>query len=600
VQWLAAVVTSLVTVSAADAQTYTWSSVSGSTAVNWVAATGTTSGWTGGLPGVSTPGSTALISSLLANNTVTQSVAAGGGPNYVQLGNLIYGGGAVGNFSFTITNTNGLTLNNLGNGAAVTNSNTSAGTTNALIFGGTGNRLTLQDTVTFTNTGASTNATGAIQIQNIISGNGNLVFGNAGSSAVSQTSAIHLSGANVFFGDVLIQKGTTSFGTAAALGNANNVVTLGSAGGGAATLISTAAVAVPQNFVAAAGAGGTLTLGTISTTASFTGSVLLNGDLSITGAATTGNGVTFSGNISGAGGLTKVGAGAATLSGTNTYAGPTLVSTGYLQFASAASVGGTGRGVTVNSGASAATTYAIDQAFLNRFVTTSAGVVALGAASGNDLDFTGLTNLTLGAIGAQTYSGTLTPDGGVFRLGGGNSANSLTVAGALAGANGLTIAPNGTTAGTVTLTGANTFTGKTAVSAGTLVVASLNSVVGGTASSSLGAPTTAANGTISLGAGAAAAVLTYTGAGETTDRAIDLAGTTGGATINSNGAGPLTFTGGFSSSAAGAKTLTLSGTNTDPTTISGAITNGAGTVTVSKSGAGQWVLSGTNTYTGAT
>jgi autotransporter-associated beta strand protein len=600
-RWLAALVTTLVTVSAADAQTYTWTAVSGSTAVNWAAASGTTSGWSGGVPGTATPGSTAVISSLLASTTVTQSVAAGGGPNYVQLGNLTYGGGAVGNFSFTITNTNGLTLNNLGSGAAVVNSNTTAGTTNALIFGGTGNRLTLQDTVTFSNTGASTNATGAIQIQNIISGNGSLVFSNAGSAAVSQTSAIHLTGANTFFGDVLIQKGTTSFSTATALGNANNLVTLGSAGGGAATLISTGAVSVAQNVVVAAGAGGTLTLGTISTgTAGFTGSVLLNGDLTITGAATTGTGVTFSGNMSGAGGLTKVGAGAATLSGTNTYAGPTVVNAGYLQFASAAAVAGTGRSVTVNAGASVATTYAIDQAFLNRLVTTSAGVVALGLDSGNNLDFTGLAGVSLGAIGVQTYSGTITTAGGAYRLGGGNSTSSLTVSGLLTGANTLTVAANGTSAGTVTLTGANTFTGKTTVAAGTLVVTSLNSVAGGTASSSLGAPTTVANGTISLGSTTTAATLTYAGAGETTDRAIDLAGTTGGATINANGTGPLTFTGGASASVAGAKTLTLTGTNTDANTVSGAITNGAGTVAVTKAGAGQWVLSGTNTYTGAT
>jgi autotransporter-associated beta strand protein len=49
-------------------------------------------------------------------------------------------------------------------------------------------------------------------------------------------------------------------------------------------------------------------------------------------------------------------------------------------------------------------------------------------------------------------------------------------------------------------------------------------------------------------------------------------------------------------------TLTLAGSNTGANTISGVISNGNATngVAVTKSGAGTWVLTGTNTYTGAT
>ncbi len=50
----------------------------------------------------------------------------------------------------------------------------------------------------------------------------------------------------------------------------------------------------------------------------------------------------------------------------------------------------------------------------------------------------------------------------------------------------------------------------------------------------------------------------------------------------------------------GTKTLSLGGTNTGNNTFGGDITNGSGTVALTKTGAGKWILSGTNTYSGAT
>jgi autotransporter-associated beta strand protein len=55
-----------------------------------------------------------------------------------------------------------------------------------------------------------------------------------------------------------------------------------------------------------------------------------------------------------------------------------------------------------------------------------------------------------------------------------------------------------------------------------------------------------------------------------------------------------------SASSVGAKTLTLTGTNTGANTITGIIGNGSGTVGVAKTGAGTWTISGANTYTGST
>jgi autotransporter-associated beta strand protein len=75
----------------------------------------------------------------------------------------------------------------------------------------------------------------------------------------------------------------------------------------------------------------------------------------------------------------------------------------------------------------------------------------------------------------------------------------------------------------------------------------------------------------------------------------------GDASIDSSSA---VFTGGtamtVSASTAGAKTLTLTGTNTGANTIGGVISDGSGTVGISKTGAGTWILTAANTYTGAT
>jgi fibronectin-binding autotransporter adhesin len=70
-----------------------------------------------------------------------------------------------------------------------------------------------------------------------------------------------------------------------------------------------------------------------------------------------------------------------------------------------------------------------------------------------------------------------------------------------------------------------------------------------------------------------------------------------------NGSGALTLStnAAVTYSGSGNRTLTLSGTNTANNTLAAAIgNNGADVVSVTKTGAGTWVLSGANTYTGAT
>lgn len=169
----------------------------------------------------------------------------------------------------------------------------------------------------------------------------------------------------------------------------------------------------------------------------------------------------------------------------------------------------------------------------------------------------------------------------------------------------LVITADGGTAGpggTVRLMGTNTYSGRTIIQSGTLVVESLNSVAGGVAGSNLGHPTTAANGAIAIGNSTVTTVLRYIGAGETTDRAINLTGTTGGATIEQAGSGLLKFTGTNTASGAGSKTLTLQGSSAGSGEIAGPIVNNTASnrTALVKSGTGKWMLSATNTYTGPT
>jgi autotransporter-associated beta strand protein len=151
-----------------------------------------------------------------------------------------------------------------------------------------------------------------------------------------------------------------------------------------------------------------------------------------------------------------------------------------------------------------------------------------------------------------------------------------------------------------TLSGvASTYTGTTVIEQGELRIAKIANL---STASSIGAPTTVANGTIALGATTNTGQLTYIGTGDSTDRVINLLGTTGGGTIDQSGTGTLAFTSNFTATGGGAKTLTLQGSTAGIGQISGNIPNNSATNTtsVTKLGTGRWILSGNTTYSGAT
>ena len=305
-------------------------------------------------------------------------------------------------------------------------------------------------------------------------------------------------------------------------------------------------------------------------------------DLGATGALTVNQTVasTFSGRITGGGSFTKAGGGTMVLTGNNSYTGTTTVSGGTLRIVigslASTDIDITGGTLRVDAAGVLATGAVVDvtgsllDVNANQTITTlnvsgTAGAVEVDIADGVTLTVTGTATVTSGDVD-NTGSGTGTLNAGTFILNGANarvldgievtSSNAFdlrqgTVDGVLAGSTGL----DKSTAATVTLGGANTYTGATAINAGTLTAAN---------ASALG-----------------------------NDSAVTIAS---GATLNLTSGLAIGSLAGGGDVALGANTLTTGGDNSS-TSFSGGI---SGTGGVTKTGTGTLSLTGANSYTGAT
>jgi autotransporter-associated beta strand protein len=215
------------------------------------------------------------------------------------------------------------------------------------------------------------------------------------------------------------------------------------------------------------------------------------------------------------------------------------------------------------------------------------GTITVGTVNSGNLTYGTTTSGIVLSGGAITL-----PAAATFTVNNGN--NAQTIGSVLEGA-----ATSLTNAGpgTMVLTGANTYAGKTVIKAGRFIVNSIKAV-GGEANA-LGQPLLA-DATIAIGATTASGNLTYIGTGDTTDRVIDLAGTTGGVTLDQSGTGLLKFTSALTATGNGAKTLTLQGSTAGTGEIAGAIVDSTGVTALTKNGSGTWTLSSPNTFTGRT
>ena len=274
-------------------------------------------------------------------------------------------------------------------------------------------------------------------------------------------------------------------------------------------------------------------------------------------------------------GLVKAGPGLLILSGTNTYNGGTTISQGNLRFGALAAMPATGE-VTVQDG----TTLTIEAGGAGDWTAGTSGngsigglLAGLGGQSGGTVAFDGNVTLGIETTANLVYPGTI-----------GNVGTSLA------------LTKSGTSS--LTLSALNSYSGKTAVHGGTLSINSLGNVGGG--ESALGNPADAASGRIDLGYRTTAATLAYTGSGHSSDRVVNLSGTTGGATLNASGTGPLTLTSGLAATTAGAKTLVLTGSNTQANSIAASSIPGFPDVlTIQKTGTGTWWVLGFNSQKNA-
>ena len=355
--------------------------------------------------------------------------------------------------------------------------------------------------------------------------------------------------------------------------------------------------------------GGTLSLNGNETIGVLGGTGVVAGTVSLQGyTLTVGNATTsaFSGVISGTGALTKVGSGILDLSGINTYTGATTVNAGTLALAGGSALHDSSA-VTVASGASM-TLYASETIGS----LAGSGNVYIGASrtlttGGNNTSTTfsgqistpgSLTKVGTGTLtlsGTNTYTGATTVNAGTLALSGGQAVDdgsAVTVAsgatlqlnasetiGSLAGAGSVSLGTNmlmlgsnniSTTlsgaisgtgqlfkvgAGTLTLSGTNSYTGLTTVDAGKLALS------GGQAVADTGAVTVASGATLQLDSSETIGELAGAGAVSLNNYTL----TTGGLNTSTSFSGSITGPGVLIKDGTG--TLTLSGTNHQSSTV---------------------------------
>jgi fibronectin-binding autotransporter adhesin len=441
------------------------------------------------------------------------------------------------------------------------------------------------------------------------SGTGALVFTNTGS--------IGNGGANVARTFTLQGSSTADNTLAATLADMGGASSLTKAGTGKWVLTG--------NHTHSGGTsvtGGTLQIGAGGTSGSLGSSgIALSSDTSLI--VNRSDAISFTQAISGSGSFTQAGSGTTTLSNNNTFTGTTTISSGVLQIGTGSTAGSIASSAIVNNGTlvlnrSDNLTWTTPISGSGGFTKDGSNTVTLNAT----LTYTGPTSITAGKLqSASTLSlpssdvtiaaaGTLAANGNAMSLASLNGAGTVENGSAsvsstitLNGSGSFTgLVRNGgaaslsmvkTGSGTQSLDNANTFTGSVGITGGTL---STNNLANGGSASGLGASSSAPTN-LSINGGA----LRYTSSTASTDRRFEL-GPNGG-TLDASGTGAITFTATNDLSftaAAGARTLTLTGTSTAANTLAARVVDGTSATSLVKDGSGTWALTNSNTYSGGT
>lgn len=558
-------------------------------------------------------GATAINAGKLALG-VSSSVSSAGPLGTTGSGTTVTSGAVLdlNGFSLTSSATEAISLNGSGitSGGALTNSSGTASNYIGLItIASAASIVTNAGDVNLTNTGAFTSDGFVLTLGG--TGNGTIAGAfTANSNGITKigTGTWTLSGANTYNGPTLISAGTLQLGSTSALGSANGLVTVSSGAtldlnGFTHSVIKNTTIngtgiaslgAITNSSLTAATYPGIIVLGGNSSIVGEAGSIAISNTTQINGQSYTltlggATGGSFSGALNtGSGGLTKIGTGTWTINALNFYTGSTTISAGTLKL---------GIGVTGNSA---------DRGPLG---TSGVGtVVAAGAVldlNGNSINtFSTPEALTLNGSGiseggALTNTGAAATFNGAITLGSAStitatSSGSLTCSGTVKGAFGLTLdgAGTGTISGIIstptslikngegswTLSGTNTYTGTTTVSAGTLVLKN-TAALGATSNSfvvSNGAKgdivSNVTVGTLTLdGLGTSNGTWGFTGSGATFIDATSFTNsTTGKITVGTDSrvtpvVAPTIGTYSYSGTAQGPNTATNTGTGTSYT-----------------------------------
>ncbi|WP_210215459.1 autotransporter-associated beta strand repeat-containing protein [Pseudoxanthobacter soli] len=513
--------------------------------------TGATTIAAGGTLALSGQGSVAASASVDANGIFNIAAADAGvtitslaGQGSVVLGsNTLTFAAANGTFSGTISGSGGLVLKS--GSETLTGANTYTGGTSVL--GGTlgiGN--------------SSAVGTGSVSLAN----GGGLAFTAA---SVDLSNAISVAGTNTL---------NVSSGATATL---SGTIGDGATSGG---LVKTGAGTLTLTGANTYTGGTTISEGTlVGNTTSLHGSIADNAALVFN---QTEDG-TYADAISGTGSVTKTGAGTLTLTGANTYTGGTTISAGTLVGDTMSLKGDIADNAALVFNQTEDGTYAGALSGSGSVTKTGAGTLTFTGAN----TYTGGTTISAGTLVGNTDSlhGDITNDAALkfVQLADGTFAGAVTGSGS--------VTKSGV--GTLTLTGANTYTGGTTISAGTLVgdTTSLQGNITNDASLVFNQTSNGIFAGIVTGSGSVtkdgAGILTMTGANSYTGGTIISAGTLVGDTTNlqgeiSNNASLVfnqTSDGTFAGAVTGSGSMTKTGTGT--LTLTGTLSN-TGTTTVSE------------------
>lgn len=436
----------------------------------------------------------------------------------------------------------------LGAGSLFTGNGTAAFNFNGIISGSSG--FTKSGTSTLTLSNASNDFTGGVTL-------------SAGGLALTNTAALGSNTISVTGNSTI----SATSGTVSNTINVSNGVTLGLRGLGAANSTTTFSSAITGNVgvTLVSGAASGITVALSSTSNTFTGNLTLPGG--------TGGNEFISFNSIGDGG--SIVYSRLSWRSVATYTGATNLNLSTRNISLSSTFGGLGNTPGLDGGGSP----------INMFANSGTGVVTMSS----DMVIASSAN------------------NGVFYFGGSNAGNN-TFSGLIADNPGTGVLGIGKwDAGKWILSNANnSFNGNVYLMNGTLSVSNLQALGNGSV--------------IQMGFGANTGTLEYTGSADgSTAKQIVIGNLTannqaGGATILSNGTGALSFTNSTFNSltppwtqAVGIttldRTLTLGGSSTGANEIQGTIQDnvaGNALVSLSKTGAGTWVLSGANTYGGGT